>query len=70
MNSRTTPPEWRRVHEQLVRLSKKRAELDFEEARWLVQAEQQRVHTHLGFGSLREYLGSVLATPCGKSPSG
>jgi hypothetical protein len=46
---------WRRAHEELVRLAKTRAGLDFEEGRWLLRAERARAHVRLGYGSFREY---------------
>src|SRR3982751_4301660 len=46
---------WRRAHEELVRLSVKRAGLDFEEGRWLVRAFRSGAHLELGYGSFHEY---------------
>jgi hypothetical protein len=47
---------WRRAHEELVRLSTKRAGLDFEEGRWLVRAFRSGAHLELGYGSFHEYI--------------
>src|SRR3954467_3837723 len=46
---------WRRAHEELVRLSAKRAGLDFEEGRWLLRAFRAGAHRELGYGSFHEY---------------
>lgn len=46
---------WRRAHEELVRLARKRAGLDVEEARWLLRALRAKTHVELGYGSFYEY---------------
>ena len=46
---------WQRAHEELVRLAKGRAGLDFEEGRWLLRAFRSAVHVRLGYGSFNEY---------------
>jgi hypothetical protein len=46
---------WQRAHQELVRLAEKRAGLDFEEGRWLLQAFRSAVHVRLGYGSFNEY---------------
>src|SRR3954469_24602822 len=46
---------WRGAHEELVRLSAKRAGLDFEEGRWLLRAFRSGAHRELGYGSFHEY---------------
>src|ERR1051325_8200901 len=46
---------WQRAHEELVRLAKKRAGLDFEEGRWLLAAFRSGTHVRLGYGSFLEY---------------
>ncbi|HEV8548100.1 MAG TPA: HNH endonuclease [Polyangiaceae bacterium] len=46
---------WRRAHEELVRLARKRAGLDFEEGRWLLRALHSGSHVELGYGSFYEY---------------
>src|SRR4051812_40231967 len=50
-----TTVSWRRAHQELVRLSVKRAELDFEEGRWLLRAFRSGAHCELGYGSFHEY---------------
>jgi hypothetical protein len=50
-----TTVSWRRAHEELVRLSVKRAALDFEEGRWLLRAFRSGAHRELGYGSFHEY---------------
>ena len=47
---------WRSAHEELVRLSAKRAGLDFEECRWLLRAFRSGAHVELGYGSFYEYI--------------
>jgi len=46
---------WQRAHEALLCLAKKRAELDFEEGRWLLSALRSGTHVRLGYGSFQEY---------------
>jgi hypothetical protein len=46
---------WRRAHEELVRIAKKRAGLDVEEGRWLLRALHAGTHIELGYGSFYEY---------------
>jgi hypothetical protein len=53
---RREPLEWIRAHEELSRLAKRRAELEWEEGRALLAALRQGVHRHLGFGSFIEYV--------------
>jgi hypothetical protein len=47
---------WRRAHEALLGLAKKRAGLDFEEGRWLLAALRAGTHLRLGYGSFHEYV--------------
>ncbi len=47
---------WREADRQLVRIAKRRAALDAEEARWIVVAQERGVHRELGYGTFREYL--------------
>jgi hypothetical protein len=47
---------WQQVHQELSRLAKTRAHLDWEEGSWLVRALRTSVHVHLGFGSFAEYV--------------
>ncbi|HYJ11417.1 MAG TPA: hypothetical protein VEX18_20485, partial [Polyangiaceae bacterium] len=58
--TRGAPAEWERVHDQLLRLARSRAGLDFEEGRWLLRACQSGVHARLGFGSFGEYVGRLF----------
>jgi hypothetical protein len=46
---------WQRAHEELLRLAKKRAGLDFEEGRWLLSALRSGTHVRLGYGWFHEY---------------
>jgi hypothetical protein len=47
--------DWQRAHDELTRLSRTRAGLEFEEGVWLLAAERARTHAHLGYGSVLEY---------------
>jgi hypothetical protein len=49
-------PDWQRAHEELRRLARARAGLDFEEGQWLLAAWRGGVHGRLGYGSFREYI--------------
>jgi hypothetical protein len=49
-------PDWRRAHEDLVRLAASRAELDWHEGKALLLGLRAGVHLHLGFGSFHEYV--------------
>ena len=49
-------PDWQRAHEELRRLARSRAGLDFEEGQWLLAAWRGGVHARLGYGSFREYV--------------
>ncbi|HKY40881.1 MAG TPA: HNH endonuclease signature motif containing protein [Polyangiaceae bacterium] len=48
--------DWQRAHEELRRLARSRAGLDFEEGQWLLAAWRGGVHGRLGYGSFREYI--------------
>ena len=48
--------DWQRAHEELRRLARSRAGLDFEEGQWLLAAWRGGVHARLGYGSFREYV--------------
>jgi Holliday junction resolvasome RuvABC DNA-binding subunit len=50
----------REIDRELRRIAKKRAGLDVEEARWLREAEKQRVWRKLGFSTALEYLEDVF----------
>ena len=58
--TRQSHAAWRRAHDELLRLARMRAGLDFEEGRWLVRACQSGVHSRLGFGSFGEYVGRLF----------
>lgn len=60
MNSDKPRKHWKDIHAHLVGLSKRRAELDYEEAQWLIEGEQAQLHLRLGYGSYVEYLGVVF----------
>jgi hypothetical protein len=47
---------WQGAHEDLIRLARTRAGLDFEEGEKLRAAESARVHERLGYGSFVEYI--------------
>ncbi len=51
---------WREVDATLRTIAKRRAGLDAEEAKWLVEARRAEVHRHLGFATMQEYLERVL----------
>src|SRR5262245_28375693 len=46
---------WRHAHEELVRLARKRAGLDYEEGCWLLRAFRAGAHAELGYGCFNEY---------------
>jgi hypothetical protein len=48
--------DWQRAHEELRRLARTRAGLDFEEGCCLLAAWRSGVHARLGYGSFREYI--------------
>ena len=47
---------WLHAHEELVKLARKRAGLDFEEGRWLLCAFRGKAHARLGYGGFAEYV--------------
>ena len=51
---------WLRAHEELVKLAKRRAGLDSEEGRWLLDAFRGEAHARLGYGSFAEYIGRLF----------
>jgi hypothetical protein len=57
---RRAPAEWQRAHDELLRLARSRAVLEFEEGCWLVRACRSGVHPRLGFGSFNEYVGRLF----------
>jgi hypothetical protein len=48
--------DWQKAHQELRRLARARAGLDFEEGRWLLLAWRSVLHARLGYGSFREYV--------------
>ncbi|CAN5773504.1 hypothetical protein BH11MYX2_BH11MYX2_24960 [soil metagenome] len=55
---RTTP--WQHVHDELVRITKRRAELDADELRCLVEAERHQIWKPFGMVSMIDYMERVL----------
>jgi hypothetical protein len=49
-----------RAHEELSRLAKCRARLEWQEGRGLLTAQRTGVHRHLGFASFAEYVESLF----------
>ena len=47
---------WLVAHEELSRLARTRAALDWEESGWLLCGVREQVHRHFGFGSFHEYV--------------
>src|SRR6185369_9494756 len=47
---------WQQVHQELSRIAKTRAHVDWDEGRWLVHGLRSGVHRHLGFASFAEYV--------------
>src|SRR5262245_7698687 len=48
--------DWRLAHEELSKIAKCRARLDWDEGRELLAALRSSAHLHLGFGSFGEYV--------------
>jgi hypothetical protein len=48
--------DWQHVHDELSRIAKCRAHLDWEEGTWLVRAQRCAVHLRLGYASFAEYI--------------
>src|SRR5712671_188949 len=59
-DAQTFKLDWRRAHENLSRLARCRARLDWEEGRVLLDALRSGAHLHLGFGSFGEYIERML----------
>ena len=53
---RRAAEDWQRADQELRRLARLRAGLDFEEGRWLLAALRGGAHIRLGYGSFREYV--------------
>jgi hypothetical protein len=51
---------WREIDRDMRRLAARRAALDVEEARMLLEAKRAEIHKHLGYGSFAEYLERAL----------
>ena len=51
---------WQVVHESLVRVARRRAALDADEAHWLREAERLQIWNELGMVSMVDYLERVL----------
>src|SRR5262245_66306420 len=47
---------WQRAHEDLSRLAKSRARLDWQEGQSLLAALRAGVHLHLGYGTFAEFV--------------
>jgi hypothetical protein len=52
--------DWRRAHEELSRLAKCRARLDWDEGRSFLDCLRSGAHLHLGFGCFGEYIERLL----------
>jgi hypothetical protein len=52
--------DWERAHQELSRLAKNRAGLDFEEGQWLVRGLRAGAHVRLGFGTFAEYTARLF----------
>ena len=52
--------DWQTAHQELVRIAHHRAELDRDEARWLLVAFRGRAHQRLGFASFAQYAERTL----------
>ncbi len=59
-NGGTSVDGWKDTHEALVRVAKKRAEVDWEEATLVLRGLRERVYVHLGYGSYLEYLERIF----------
>lgn len=54
--STTAPPSWRLAHQTLLAITRRRAALDTNEARWLLVARTALAHVQLGYASFIDYL--------------
>ena len=57
---RSGESSWKVVDRALRDCARRQRELDAEEARWLVAAEQLQVHREVGCGSIHEYVERIL----------
>ena len=53
-------PDWRNIHDNLLRLSAEAGRLDWEIGRELLRAVRARCHVRLGYGSVIEYADRML----------
>lgn len=51
---------WEDVHRNLSRIARQKSALEAEEATWIAAAAREKVHLHLGYGNLAEYLGRLF----------
>jgi hypothetical protein len=49
-------PQWQRAHAELLALAERRAGLDADEGRWLLEALHSGAHIRLGYGGFPEYV--------------
>jgi hypothetical protein len=59
-SAQSSQSDWKRAHDDLVRLAKQRAGLDWEEGRSLVCALRSQSHRRLGYGSFVEYIERIF----------
>lgn len=52
--------DWKRAHDELIRISRERCDLDWDEGRWLLVARRTGAHVRMGFGSFVEYAERLL----------
>lgn len=52
--------DWREIHESLLQLAQRSAQLDWEIGQALLRAEKARCHEQLGYGSVIEYADRLL----------
>ncbi len=60
--SNATQTSWRVIHQTLVGLVARQAELDYELGLWLLAARRVGVHRHVGYGSFHEYAERLLGS--------
>jgi hypothetical protein len=58
--SAPAPSDWRHAHEELSRLARARAHLDWEEGVALLSAERSGAHLQLGYATFAEYVGRLF----------
>jgi hypothetical protein len=57
---RTVTPTWDEIDRRLRAIAARRVGLDMEEAQWLLAARRERLHRHLGFARIEEYMERVM----------